>query len=638
MAYNSVKLYPATGYSYTLSVNFSETITEAQKVNNKSTIIASGKLQSDGSYWSTSYASELILYWHDNKDNTDKQVGYLQFKGLSYAGDSRTVSGTFEVEHKSDGTLSGYLIARFNKGSTTSAYAPNSGSVNTDWTALTTIPRATKLSNQVMTIDREGTISWTKASSGFTHKLTYEFGSLTGTIGENLVDSVNWTPPTTFYEVIKEASSGTGKLYLTTYNGTTKIGDTQSATLTIYPNEEESKAVIGDTSVKDENQETKNLTGYDDVLIIGKSILFAEITFTTRKYATAKSLKINGVSYNFNENPNQEKGENTEYYFQDTIGIATTGTFNIEVIDSRGFVTKKAVINEVVNYIPLDIIPTFRRIQPTTGEVGLSFDGKYFNQSFGEVDNTLEIKYAYKKSNEENYSASITLTENKDYKISGNTFYSGNGDKKTEISLGTIFDYRYVYNFILYVKDKLTTLAVNVLVVKGIPIIWWNGEKVTVNGDLFIADRDGNNEINVKDSLGGSGDTLPIGAIVDYDGTTVPNGYEEVNETAVNLKTSIIHQVTPTVGSNYELYGNTYYYKVGSRVHVHVGISINAQTYTTIFTLPVGFRPKTMLGFAAIGSGLDNFAGLQIKSDGAVTIIAKNGYALADMEFDTFEE
>lgn len=133
------------------------------------------------------------------------------------------------------------------------------------------------------------------------------------------------------------------------------------------------------------------------------------------------------------------------------------------------------------------------------------------------------------------------------------------------------------------------------------------------------------------------GDTLPIGAIVNFDGTIIPDGYEEVNETAVNLKTSIIHYVTPTVGSNYNLYGNTYYYKVGSRVHVHVGISINAQTYTTIFTLPVGFRPKTMLGFVAVGSGLDNFAGLQIDPSGPVTTIAKNGYVLADMEFDTFE-
>lgn len=637
MAYNSVKLYPQSGYDYTLSVNFSETITEEQKTNNKSTIIASGKLQSNGSWWTTSYVSELILYWHDDKNNADIQVGYLQFAGLSYANDSRTVSSTFEVEHKSDGTLNGYLIAKFNKGSTTSAYAPNSGSVNTEWTVLTSIPRATKLSNQMMTIDKEGTISWTKASSSFTHKLTYEFGSLTGTIGENLVDNVKWTPPTTFYEVIKAASSGVGKLYLTTYNGTTQIGDVQSANLTIYPNEEESKAVISSASVKDENQDTKNLTGNPFTLVIGKSISFAEIVFTTRKYATAKSLKINGVSYNFTRNPKQEEGEDTEYYLQDTIGISTTGTFNVEIIDSRDFVTKKTINNNVINYIALDVKPTFRRIQPTTGEVGLSFDGNYFNQNFGEESNTLEIKYTYKKSSEKNYPASIALVENEDYKISGNTFYSGNGNKKTEISLGILFDYREVYNFILYVKDKLTTLAVNVLVVKGIPIIWWNGERVTVNGDLFIADSDGNNEINVRESLGESGDTLPIGAIVDYDGDTVPDGYESVDETSINLNTSIIHQVTPTNGSNYASYGNTYYYKVGSRVHVHIGISLSATSYTVILTLPTGYRPMIRSAFAGIGSGLDTFVGIQVETNGDIAVITKSGYVMADFDFDTFE-
>ena len=131
--------------------------------------------------------------------------------------------------------------------------------------------------------------------------------------------------------------------------------------------------------------------------------------------------------------------------------------------------------------------------------------------------------------------------------------------------------------------------------------------------------------------------TYPENQIHDAYSTSATDTYSCNYINSHNLKSSIIHQVTPTVGSNYELYGNTYYYKVGSRVHVHVGISINAQSYTTIFTLPVGFRPKTMLGFVAVGSGLDNFAGLQINPDGTITTIAKNGYVLADMEFDTFE-
>ena len=132
--------------------------------------------------------------------------------------------------------------------------------------------------------------------------------------------------------------------------------------------------------------------------------------------------------------------------------------------------------------------------------------------------------------------------------------------------------------------------------------------------------------------------TYPENQIHDAYSTSATDTYSCNYINSHNLKPSIIHYVTPTAGSNYELYGNTYYYKVGSRVHVHVGISINVQTYTVIFTLPVGFRPKTMLGFVGVGSGLDNFAGLQIDPSGPVTTIAKNGYVLADMEFDTFEE
>ena len=131
--------------------------------------------------------------------------------------------------------------------------------------------------------------------------------------------------------------------------------------------------------------------------------------------------------------------------------------------------------------------------------------------------------------------------------------------------------------------------------------------------------------------------TYPENQIHDAYSTSATDTYSCDYINSHNLKSSIIHQVTPTNGTNHPYYGGTYYYKVGSRVHVHVGISINVQSYTVIFTLPVGFRPKTILGFVGVGSSLDNFAGLQIDPSGPVAVIAKNGYVLADMDFDTFE-
>lgn len=47
-----------------------------------------------------------------------------------------------------------------------------------------------------------------------------------------------------------------------------------------------------------------------------------------------------------------------------------------------------------------------------------------------------------------------------------------------------------------------------------------------INEDLYI----GNTNKQLKDLLAHYGDTLPIGAITEFDGVTIPEGYEEVSE------------------------------------------------------------------------------------------------------------
>lgn len=638
MAYNSVTLNPSNGRGYTLAVEFYESINDDLKLRNISKIDAKLALQANGTYWATSHASELILYWHDNKNNADIRVGYLSFAGLGGIYDSKVVSASFEVEHKSDGTLSGYAWGTFNKGATTAQQAPSSGSVYIGWTNLTTIPRATKLANQILTIGELANISWTKASSTFTHTLTYEFGELTGTIGEKLVDSVSWTPPEEFYEVIKDAPSGTGKLKLTTYSGTTKIGDTQTATMTINPNINDSKPVIIESIIRDENTITNSLTGDNSVLILNKSLAFVELVLKARKYAKISKVTVNGVELSLG-NGNVVDEQTTQYQIQQTIGITTSGTFKVVITDTRGFVTEGTIENDVINYIELDVKSTFKRIQPTTGEIGLEFDGNYFNQSFGDIQNTLRISYMYKQQYEDEYSEEILLDEDVDYKIVGDTFYSGDSDYKREINLGSIFDYKKVYNFVLYVEDKLTKLVINALVVKGIPIFWWNGEKVTINGDLYIADEDGNNPINVKNMVGGGYDSLPVGSIINFDGDEVPVGYEEIseiNDKDLLLNSNNIINFTPTNGTAYENFGSCYYYKKGTRVHIHLGLSGLSNSNTRVFTLPAGYRPYTTVGGVSLGDSLLTRAGYEVGVGGAIVVNSAYGYMLADIEYDAF--
>ena len=145
-----------TPYNYTLSVEFIEnTVTETHKQNNVTSVTVTGILKANGTYWTTSHNSRLVLYWHDNKNNKDIQVKELSFAGLSGYVDSKTVSATFDVEHKEDGSLKGYAKLVFEKGSTSSAYAPNSGSVQTDLTALTVLPTNKKLKVKVNGVWKE---------------------------------------------------------------------------------------------------------------------------------------------------------------------------------------------------------------------------------------------------------------------------------------------------------------------------------------------------------------------------------------------------------------------------------------------------------------------------------------------------
>lgn len=90
---------------------------------------------------------------------------------------------------------------------------------------LTTIPRASSVSATAVNLGSATTVSISRASSSFTHTLTYSFGSATGTIATKTSStSVSWTPPLSLANQIPSATSGTCTITCTTYNGSTSIG------------------------------------------------------------------------------------------------------------------------------------------------------------------------------------------------------------------------------------------------------------------------------------------------------------------------------------------------------------------------------------------------------------------------------
>ena len=122
-----------------------------------------------------------------------------------------------------------------------------------------------------------------------------------------------------------------------------------------------------------------------------------------------------------------------------------------------------------------------------------------------------------------------------------------------------------------------------------------------------------------------------------YSAEAVKSIIEKINKT--KLDSSIITQINNFENeavTNYAGYNNSYYYKHGSKVHIHLGIKIDTTEFITIFTMPEGYRPRALTGAMGIGSSPVNPVGIQIDSIGRIQTQTSNGYCNADIEFDVF--
>lgn len=110
-----------------------------------------------------------------------------------------------------------------------------------------------------------------------------------------------------------------------------------------------------------------------------------------------------------------------------------------------------------------------------------------------------------------------------------------------------------------------------------------------------------------------------------------------INNQNINAAGDII-EITPLAGSNYNNYGKTYYYKVGSIVYLHIGLEgLTQGTNNIIYYLPSGYRPRGYVLGYGISDNLSSTAVAQIGNDGTITIRPSSRYALIDMSFISFQ-
>ena len=308
---------------YALQVDWSQT----QDVsNNQSTITCKLYLIND---WSLSISGRSTNTCVINGTSQTFTSPAISSTGTHLLG---TVSQN--VPHNSDGTKSVMISASFKIQATLSGTYYDSIDASASVT-LNSIARASSVSMGAGTMGTASTITISRASSAFTHTLTYAFGTATGTIAtKTTATSVSWTPPLSLASQIPKAVTGTGTITCTTYNGNTSVGS-KTCTLKLTVPASVKPTISSLTAVRVDG----SVPGTWGIYVQSKSKATLTINGAVGSYGSAiSSYSITGGGY-------------TSTAASFTTGFLNTPgtiTFTATVTDSRGRVSEAKTVSITV--------------------------------------------------------------------------------------------------------------------------------------------------------------------------------------------------------------------------------------------------------------------------------------------------
>lgn len=129
------------------------------------------------------------------------------------------------IGHSPDGTYSLLSSAYVNAGGDL-----GSASIPQFWTTFPAIPRASlPVVSGGFTTGAAATITMDRASSAFTHDVSWSLGAKSGSLGTGVAASVGWTPPHDLMTELPNAAAGQVMLTVVTKNGATVVGTTNTA-------------------------------------------------------------------------------------------------------------------------------------------------------------------------------------------------------------------------------------------------------------------------------------------------------------------------------------------------------------------------------------------------------------------------
>lgn len=370
------------------SLFFRWSLTSQSAANNTSTISWTLELHSgsDGRIDSTTSKSYVVTI-NGYKYSGTNTVGIANNSGKTLA------SGTAVIGHNTDGskaftysfsqefniTFDGEFISIVSSPSY-SDELPDLPKASQP--SLVTWPETT---NDVGDFGEEFSIHMNRKSSAFTHTVRYEYGTRSGTIATGVATGTTWAVPLSFMNDIPNATSASGRIYVDTYDGNTKIGTKYTGFTVTVP-----------ASVKPSCSLTlEDITGVDDIYgspVQGLSKIKIKVN-TTPAYSSpiaSYAVSANGVSYSTAESTTE------------VLKAAGSSPVTATVKDKRGRTgTTSYTMNVQAYALPSITQLNVRRCNADGTE---NEQGEYIRASFSATitalgnKNTAAYKLRYKKS------------------------------------------------------------------------------------------------------------------------------------------------------------------------------------------------------------------------------------------------
>lgn len=198
---------------YRLVLNVNETSTSV--ANNTSSVSWSLVLYSINANFTSWDVSRSVVI------NGSSVLSQRKRETISRGGSLTLGSGSTTVPHNADGTKT--LSCSASISATGASYLPGSMGVSGSM-GLTKIARATQPSAAGADLGQEITINLPRATSNFTHRISYEWSGKSGVLASGVGTSYKWTVPLSFVADIPNSSQQNLVIVCDTYNGSSYIG------------------------------------------------------------------------------------------------------------------------------------------------------------------------------------------------------------------------------------------------------------------------------------------------------------------------------------------------------------------------------------------------------------------------------